>query len=789
MFSSSKGNKKVEFSLESVDKHAIPYACHYDHKSLLTKDGELMQVIKIEGYSKEMMGSDDQLDLRAIIRQAIMDNVKDRKVAIWFHTIRRKRNLDSINYFSSVFAKDTHDAWAKKNYWRDKFVNELYITILYEGEVCNHQSLSLVPKLLKKFHLDKLAANSQKLDDIVIKMMEVLKVYGGKRLEVVHDSSGAHSEILEFLTKIICLHTRRVAIPIKSIDNIFADSKIAFGGNALEVFDGDKKHFAAIFSIKEYHEFAAKSLDKFMGISSEYIISQTLNFVDSKEAKKVFSYFDYILGVSKDKDLRDDSGLTGTMKGDNGKQTDYGTQQMNLMIIGDSLEELDGAVSSAVKELDNLGIVIVREDLNIELCFWSQLPGNFKFFRRSSYINTGRSASFASLNNNPSGNMSNIWGPALTLFRRADGGPHFFNFHFDNVGHTTIVGPVESSKKILLNFLLSESSKYKPDILYIDQLPTSRVLVKALEGRHEIISLEKEKPSFSFNPFQMPDTPENNQFLKDWILFLIFPEGIYEESQKQLIFDSLDKFFAQSPAGSRQISMLAESLEDETLMKNLLLWCKPNKLGILFDNSMDEFDNGIKIIGLNIGELVDSNVVASEAVVMYCLYKYSIINNTLPQSPTIIAIDDANLLLQGEYFTDMLPKWLDNLTINNAMAVFMCDIGNEISPNIINIDNKISTHLFLPSINYTPYREPFNLTKEEVRSFKKMKIIHRNFVIKQKSEKVMVELNLDGLDYTIATLSGGKSAVEAMDKAISENGDNPNVWIMPFYKNLFPQWH
>lgn len=777
----------VEFNLEPIEKQAIPYACHFDSKTLLTKNGELFQVIKLEGYSKELMNSSDtKIDLRKIIRESIMENITDRRVALWFHTIRRKRNLDSINYFSSTFAKDTHESWAKKNYWRDKFVNELYITILYEGTEHNNPALSFTPKLLKQYFSNKLDETIQKLDTIVENMLGVLKVYGAKRLEVQHDSYGAHSEILEFLSKIICLQSKRVALPVQNLDNVFSRTKITFGGNTLEVLDEHKKHYAAIFSIKEYHEFAAKALDRFMGTSTEYIMSQTLTFIDSKEAKKSFEYYDYILGVSKDSDLKSSCGLEEIMNSDRGHQTDYGSQQMNFMIIDDSLEKLKNSVSSAIKELNKLGIVMIREDLNIELCFWSQLPGNFKFFRRSSYINTSHSASFASLNNNPSGHIENIWGSAVTLFRRADGGPHFFNFHIDNVGHTIISGPKESSKKTLLNFLLSESTKYAPDILYIDQNMSSRVTVKALEGRHEVLSLEQENPSFSFNPFSLSDSPKNYQFLKDWFLFLIF-DNEYNDDQKKLVYSAVEVFLEKVPLKNRQLSLLAESFEDQNVKDRLKLWCRPNKLGRLFDNSHDEFDNGTKIIGFNVDFIARNNFHAAQALILYAMYKFSTINaHEIPCPPTIIAIDDASLLLQGQHIGNMLPNWLNDLTINNAMAIFVCDIGNEINQNIINLNDQISTHLLFPTFDYKLYKKPFFVSSQEIDLLKTMKTLHRNFMIKHKTFNMIVELNLDGLDFAIAALNGEQFAIDAMEKAIKEYGENPNVWIVPFYQYLFP---
>jgi hypothetical protein len=43
------------------------------------------------------------------------------------------------------------------------------------------------------------------------------------------------------------------------------------------------------------------------------------------------------------------------------------------------------------------------------------------------------------------------------------------------------------------------------------------------------------------------------------------------------------------------------------------------------------------------------------------------------------------------------------------------------------------------------------------------------------------------MDYANKALSGNNEAIEAMEQAILEAGDNPNRWIIPFYRNLFPE--
>ncbi|MEK6734176.1 MAG: hypothetical protein AABY27_03630, partial [Pseudomonadota bacterium] len=603
-----KDKKKLDFALNPTKEQCIPYACHFDDYTLLTKNGELMQVIRIEGFSENRGDNQTELDIRSLIRKAIVENISDTNIALYFHTIRQKRNLDSVNRYPWTFAKDNHEGWAKKNYWREKFINELYITIIYKGEEYNSEKnifLSLIPNILKRSVLNNLERKSKTLDETILKLLLQLEKVGAKRLQVSHDTLGAHSEQLEFISRIASLRYKRVPLPVQGIDGLFTPNKIAFGGNSLEVVDKSDKHFAAIFSIKEYHETDFKILDPLLRIASEFVITQTFNFVNPGDAKKHFEYLDYILNkVGKDEELLNNSGLKSTLSKNNDKDPIFGTQQMYIMVMGNTLKELQRCINTVVTSLKSLGIVIVREDLNIALAFWSQLPGNFHFFRRSSYINIEKTAGFTSLYNLPSGRTKNIWGKAVTLFRRENASPHFFNFHVDNNGNTLVVGRDDSSKCTLVNFLLSESSKYEPNVLFIDQKNTSNITIKALGGRYEKISLEETKPRVTLNPFSMKDTLENKEFLEKFLSLLLFPEILPSKEHIDIIHTAIESIFSKVEAGKRQLSSFVNLIDNEEIKNLLSPWCKPNQFGILFDNSFDDLDSGSKILGLNIAQLL-----------------------------------------------------------------------------------------------------------------------------------------------------------------------------------------
>ncbi len=97
------------------------------------------------------------------------------------------------------------------------------------------------------------------------------------------------------------------------------------------------------------------------------------------------------------------------------------------------MPELDTAVSDGVAELTNVGILAVREDLNLEPCFWAQLPGNFRFHRAKGATLETTSAT-----------------------------PYAFNFHHGDLGNFTVIAPSGSGKTVALSFLLAQAQRFAP---------------------------------------------------------------------------------------------------------------------------------------------------------------------------------------------------------------------------------------------------------------------------------------------------------------------------------------
>ena len=81
----------------------------------------------------------------------------------------------------------------------------------------------------------------------------------------------------------------------------------------------------------------------------------------------------------------------------------FGEHHMTVAVRGDTLAEVDDGVAEVQAALADLGIIAVREDIELEPAFWAQFPGNFKYIARRGLISTGNFAGLASSHNFPLG--------------------------------------------------------------------------------------------------------------------------------------------------------------------------------------------------------------------------------------------------------------------------------------------------------------------------------------------------------------------------------------------------
>lgn len=774
-----------------LESEFIPYACHYDAETLLTKNGELMQTIKIVGFSFEAVESESGGDLRHTIRQAISEGLNSNDFAVWFHTIRRRKNLSTRGEYQEAFPKYVHDTWNKRHDWEHKYINELFITIVRDGET---GSIRNVPRFIRSLYISRdisererhLKLMHEELNTATGKMLAKLKPFGARKLGIFQRDDVHYSEPMRFLGKILKLREEEVPLRYEDLSTQLGTHDVTFGFDAMEVRAPDgTRRFGAMLTIKEYRELSLASIDAFLQLPEEFVVTQSMDFINNDSAYKSFKYQHYIAGVSGDKDLARVSGLNDIVESAQGGSTDYGEHQLTIFLAADDIKHLNRYVERTVEALNALGIVAMREDLRLEEAYWAQLPANFPFLKRLKPINTSRIGGFANLSNYPAGKSEgNLWGPAVTVFNTAANTPYFFNFHSGNIGHTTIIGPYGAGKTVLLNFLLSESRKFNNRLFFFDQNHGAEIFIRALGGSYS--NMAPNKSDIAMNPLQLPDTPVNRNFLLLWVESLICGASGMQlnGSQDKAIEEAVSKLFS-TDQHERTLPNFARILGevDGFLGKRLAPWHSGGSHSGLFDHATD---------GVNLDSLVNgfemANIVKDRhSIAPVMLYLVQKIMGKLDGSPAIIVLDEAWGLMDNPIFAPRLHGWLEALTAKNALAIFATESVENASESALSkaVFEDIATQIYLPNDEPSPaYQTVFGLNETEFSFLDLMDAEQRHFLLKKGGEAIVACLSLEGMDNIMNVLSASPERLQMMHTVIQEKGADPTAWVPEFMERM-----
>ncbi len=772
---------------KAPDEDFIPYVCHYDENTILTKNGELMQTIRISGFSSSSAIS-ELISLRENVRDAITKNIKENKFALWFNTIRRQKNITPKGEFKDFFSKKINDTWVKENKWDEQFVNELYITVITEGldtSIVNWRQFlrSFSYLATKSLHRNFLKEAHRKLSSVTHAILKETEEYGGKLLGFNEWDGVLYSEPMRFFGKIVNLYEERYPVSAIDISTDLASHKIAFGDRELEVVGHNNKNFAAMFSLKEYFEVSTELLDHILQLPFEFIVTQSFDFTFNKKNLEQQEYQNYLLKVSGDEEFRNLSGAADFVESDKGNLTDYGKQQITLMVISHSKNGLDKDIKLLFEQFAALGFVLVREDIFSEHCFWSQLPANFRYLRRQRSINTSRIGGFAALHNFPSGSIAgNKWGPAVTTFRTVLNTPYFFNFHNGDLGHTVVLGPKGSGKTTLINFLLTQSKRFDSKIICFDFDNSSRCFIKALHGSYFDLSSQEGEEALNMNPL-LTSGNENKKFLTSFFTSLVaFSKDPAPENEVQFISQIIDRIVAANTKSFASAIEMFNSSETRAIYERLKIWSGNGKLGHIF-NATDESNWSNPAVAFNLG-FVSEHLPVLIPIMIYLLNR---LETVLTGAPAILVINEAWDVFDNAILGQNFTSFLDRMRQKNCTIILTTTNFERVANSNItkDIKSRISTTIFMPDANpHDCYKNNFGANEEEMKIIKMMANEEQHFLIKHSEDAVIANFNLSKNIELIKILSADEVTVATMNELIENKSATPKEWLPEFFEVL-----
>lgn len=761
----------------------LPYARHLDEVTLETRDGLLMQTIRLGGLLFETADT-EELNYRSELRDAMLRSMGNSRFAIYHHVIRRKAETVLEAHFPDEFSRDLDRRWRQRLAARQLYVNDLFLTIMRRPLRGRVGVLDRVRGLITRPLADgpsvALAAEKRALDAATDAIMASLGSYAPRLLAISPTDRGPRSEPLEFLSCLFNGEMRPVGLPHGDLGHHIPGRRVSFGQDAFELSStgASSRTFGAIVSIKDYpNQTMPGMFDDLYRMPFAMTVSQSFAFVERGQALGRMNLAVRRMRASEDEalSLRDE---LGRAKDDVAAgRAAFGEHHTTITLRAGTLEELNGQVAEVTAALADLGIMGVREDIALEPAFWAQFPGNFRYVVRKGLVSTTNFAGLASLHNFPVGRArGNHWGEAVTLLETTAAGPYFFNFHQNDLGNFTVIGPSGSGKTVVLNFLLAQARKFAARIVFFDKDRGAELFIRAIGGQYD--RLRPGLPS-GLNPLQLYDTPSNRQFLIDWLAQLA---GTADAGELEQIHDAVDANFAQIRP-HRRLRHLAELLRGHArpragdLYARMRPWWGDGRHAWLFDNEADLTDLSASAVGFDMTALLDDPVLRTPAL----MYFFHRVEERLDGSPAIIVVDEGWKALDDEVFVRRIKDWEKTIRKKNGIVGFATQSAQDALESRIAsaIIEQAATQIFMANskARAEDYVEGFGLTPHEFELVRTLPDHAHSFLIKHGNDSLVARLSLTGEKNLLTILSGREETVRIYDELVGDTGSDPGAWM------------
>ena len=723
----------------------IPITCHYDPNTLITKNGDLIQIIAISGFEPNDTNF-NSISLREVIRSAIASYIKDNKVAVYIHTLNNFSNIEIEANFSSEFAKNINNKWSEFNQWSSQLLATVYISIVIQGAKKSPFNLQQLHEILffhfyKKHHLKELEEAKVFLSEISNNIIKSSSRFGAKLLGIKKDkeSNKYYSEPLSFIYNLIHLKQKDIELESCDASEQLASLKINYYFNKIELEEMEEegnKTFVAVFSFKPFHDLSLEDCTSILEHNFKYIISESIVFtpraIAIKEIKKQANF----LEAGRNEKLIAASHIDKLISAEMVGKTDYCEKQINLTLYSQSAEELDNSIEKIIQIFENIGVLLVREDFYMPLCFWSTIPGNFQYSFRKNYNLAKFSSTFAFVPSTSMGSYNGSkWGPPVALFKNRKRLPYYFNFHQNDNGHTMIVGPEESSKEILLKFLLSSAVKLNPRIIFLDLKGNNENFISKLGGQNFKISAEN--PSV----FKIGFGDSEKTYTKNVFCYLIFGT-LTISAVEENVLNNLINHIENKTNIYEALKEFASSLPD-AVIKEKISYLNENFIKIFEDQDNVEVLKSNKYVG------IDFSLLEKKYSTVLLRLLISKLPEFLDDTPTIIAVNSDFRIFEKQVLAERLLSSLEKLNAKNAIIIFTFNYNKELYDNFQFFEKfiyNIPTQIFLPNkLADKSFKKIFKLSEEDFYNIRNYAHGKLSFLLKQYNKSVNLLFDLESI--------------------------------------------
>jgi type IV secretion system protein TrbE len=431
----------------------------------------------------------------------------------------------------------------------------------------------------------------------------------------------------------------------------------------------------------------------------------------------------------------------------------FGLFSLTVVLYDRDLAVVERAAAEFYKVFSVHDAQLYEERYNLLNAFLAAVPGNYAFNLRYVYLLNTNYADLSFLFTLHSGDIRNrqLRQEYLAVLETNHGTPYFLNLHYRDVAHSMILGRTGSGKSFLLNFLITNLQKYDPFTFIFDLGGSFESLTRLFAGSYLRVGLES--TDFTINPFSLPPTKANLDFLALFVKVLLGSMvGKLDATSDRALYEQIENLYSLDPA-LRTLSVLANTLPKD-LADALAKWLRGGQCGFLFDNPQDT-------ISFSRFQCFDFQQMSRytellEPLLFYILHRANdvICDREIASVFKAFFIDEAWVFLRNSGIRQYVREALKTWRKHNAAMILSTQSLDELrrSELLDVIVESCATKIFLanPDMDRDLYRRQFHLNDTEIEWIASL-LPKRQFLIKTPELAKVANLNVDRRSYWLYT--------------------------------------
>lgn len=757
-------NKEQKYTNPDISS-LIPVVSHYDSVTLMTRTGDLIKTISVSGFENndELFGRNE---LSEVFRNSLKMHIKSAEYAVYIHIMNNTRNIILESSFKSESVSQIEQTWNKINKWSSQDISMMYITIVSRGM---HESAfnpktairSLSFRSLKAAYYNNLARRNEELSGVVSGLIKDIGRFGAKLLNMRKTEKGYVSEPLSFINKLLHLKENDIFPSTYNLASQISDLNIDYFFSSLQFTDYDSKAneksdiWAAVYTIKVPCKLDHEECIKLLDFEGKYIISEVAVFAPAHIALKNAKYQKKVTDISKDEDIATLTGVAELMNNNTLAPTDFCERQITITIYEYEQELFFTRTKEITRLAQEIGLIMVREDFNCPKCFFSQIPGNFRYITRKQYTSGKNIGFFSSIAEKKNGSYhGSKWGDPISIFKTVYNTAYYFNFHDvlndPNNGNTIVFGEKDSIKNKLIRFLIAQAMRINPKIINISINSDDKKFLESIGAKtFNIGSLDSDNKQLIFDLLDLQNFENDIELFSKVLANMILGhnEKLHNKYDNKII--EVAEKMQQLQTTQDKINLLLELAvgdhENDLLEAVKAFLEKFNKLCTAQCDISTIISN--QICNIDFGEHTESSDslhIISNAIAILLMR----IIKLLDGNPTIIVFNEFDMLYNNKIMEKYLKPLLKFIAEKNAIVL----LGSKYNEKLYAAPFFKSSLDCFASLLFTGHRvadnlarKSFKLTHDELYSIKSSGNKKNLVLLKQQTDTLSVRFEFNNI--------------------------------------------